>query len=656
MGVDVFFVVSGYLITAHLIREVVSTGKVRVLQFWARRMRRLLPASLLVLAVSAVGTVLVVPQRLWQEFLSEIGASALYVQNWLLGFNSVDYLAARNVASPVQHFWSLSVEEQFYLMWPLLIGLAVLLTFKANGRGRMLAIGLVLGGLTVTSLVYSVIITSVQPSLAYFATPARAWEFGAGAVLAMVAAEPRYSYPAIRACVSWFGFVVIVLSALAFTGATPFPGSAALLPIVGTLAVIWAGAPDKVWAPTWLMELRFVQYVGDISYSIYLWHWSLLILATYAIRPDLGLPVKLAIVAITFLLASVTKRFVEDPVRSFGFFAIRPPRWTFAATALGMAVVVAISGVGWITVQGQINTAKVALASIASSDPACFGAAAFDPDNQPCVNPELASVTVPALALAEQDGPQAPTCWASSHDTELKTCHFGPAISSLVPRVALVGDSHALAMLPAVIEIAKAGQWSVDTYLREGCPWSTLVRQADDRPFVEGCNQWRKSLSAALLREGYDFVLTTAYSHTSYVPVGDGNFEDQKASGLTSAWTPVIKTGTKIVAILDVPTFDQDPVACLSKVADNKLEESRCAVSRHKAFGWPDPQIAAVTLVSHAVAVDLTDLMCNPLKCPARIGGVVVYRDDNHLTATFSRTLAPFLFHRVTAALGASTK
>jgi peptidoglycan/LPS O-acetylase OafA/YrhL len=650
VGVDVFFVVSGFLITAHLVRELEADGRIRVFRFWARRARRLLPASLLVLVVSAVGVMIFVPRILWQQFLIEIGASALYVQNWLLAANSVDYSAASNNASPAQHFWSLSVEEQFYLVWPLLIIVAALIFRKSAVGVVRKSITVVLGVTTAASLVYCIWLTYTEPTVAYFVTPARAWEFGAGALLALFAANPIRERLAIRAGASWLGCALIVFAAFFYNGATPFPGVAAIVPVVGALLVIWAGAPEVRWAPTGIMSLRPVQYLGDISYSTYLWHFSLLIIAGYALGPQFGPARKFLLIIVTLFLAAWTTRYVENPVRRQAFLVHRKPGWTFAGTALAMAVVVCIAGLGWSSVQSETNTSRIALAKLTSSAPKCFGAAAMDPSNQPCSNPALKGVTVPSLVLAPNDIPQV-ACWSGDHDATLTTCHFGPTGSTSAPRVALVGDSHALGLLPAVMAIAKSGDWSVDTYIKLGCPWSTLERESSDKVFVKDCDVWRTSLQATLLREHYDFIVTTTYSHMTYVPVGSASIDDQKVAGVVAAWAPVARTGTKIVAIRDVPTFDQDPVACLTRAVENKSSPSVCSVTRTKAFGWPDPQIRAVQQVPNAALVDLTDLFCNATTCPAEIGSVVVYRDVGHMTKTYATTIAPYLYSRVSEAL-----
>ena len=275
VGVDVFFAISGFLITSLLLREIDRTGGLSLSDFWARRARRILPAALVTLLFCAIATILFVPLTYWQQFLAELRASTAYVQNWQLADSAVDYFAADNGPSPVQHFWSLSAEEQFYVVWPLLLLLAVGLTRGRAARVRRRAIVVTIGALTVASLAYSLHHTAANPAAAYFITPTRAWEFGVGGLLAML---PHVERPAgVKwAVLSWVGLAGIGVAAAFFSPDTPFPGYAALLPVLGALAVIAAGAPTGRWAPTRGLELPPVQYLGNVSYSVYLWHWPLL--------------------------------------------------------------------------------------------------------------------------------------------------------------------------------------------------------------------------------------------------------------------------------------------------------------------------------------------------------------------------------------------
>lgn len=238
VGVDIFFVISGFLITGHLLREVDKRGTVQLAHFWARRARRLLPASLLVAAVTAAATIIFVPMTFWRDWLSQVLSSVFYVVNWQLARDSVDYLASDNSASPIQHYWSLSVEEQFYVAWPLLILLCIFIANKVAPKNRRITIAVGLLLIVCSSLGYSMYATAASPEAAYFVTTTRAWEFGLGGLVSFL---PDLRSRVLRALISWLGVIGILLVAFKYTSGTPFPGIAALVPVLSAAFIIWGG-------------------------------------------------------------------------------------------------------------------------------------------------------------------------------------------------------------------------------------------------------------------------------------------------------------------------------------------------------------------------------------------------------------------------------
>ncbi|MDM7854026.1 acyltransferase family protein [Cellulomonas alba] len=656
VGVDVFFVISGFLITGHLLREATTSGRVHLAQFWARRARRLLPASLLVLGLTAVATLVWVPRALWHGFLVDTAAAATYVVNWALAAQSVDYLAADAAASPVQHYWSLSVEEQFYLVWPLLVGLAIWWSVRRPAR-RLVAVGAVLTLTTVASLVWSLHLTGASPSTAYFATTTRAWQFGAGGLLAVaelvlagratgrrVAPDARRDRLTAFACagVLAVGVALIGWAALRFDGGTPFPGTAAIVPVVGAIAVIAAGAPSATRVGTGPLGLRPVQWLGDVSYSTYLWHWPPIILLPYALGRTLHTADKLVLLAVVLVLAGATKRWVEDPVRHASG-PWRRPRVTFAWVVPAMAVVVAMSA--WGVQQGDeaAHTAAQQVAAIEKAPPSCFGAASMDPALANCPDPALKDVIVPNPSTASGDFAGV-SCWVRNDSAALESCSYpAKGATGRVPHVALVGDSHARAMLPALIVLANEGKLSLDTYLKGSCQWSTAV-PAGDKATVDRCLEWRTKLHGRLTAHPgeYDAIVTAALSKEQFqVPAGQTR-EQYASRGLAAAWKPLAEAGVPIVYIRDNPIHTSDPNTCLQ--TKGKDAPQRCDITRKQAFATPDPQVAAAKLVGSDVSViDLTSFYCTATTCPAVIGGVDVYRDPHHVTETYVRTLAPYL-------------
>ncbi|MDF2573183.1 MAG: acyltransferase [Agromyces sp.] len=645
VGVDVFFVISGYLITDHLLREVDRTGRIALPAFWARRARRLLPASLLVLLVSAVGVLIWVPQVFWMQFFREAIASALYVENWVLAADSVEYLAANNVATAAQHYWSLSVEEQFYVVWPLLILAAIWIAGRFARIGRGPAIVLTLALVAASSLVASVIATSTNPASAYFVTPTRAWEFGLGGLLACLPAVTGRLIT-LRIVVAWLGWAAIAFASMTYSSATPFPGSAALVPVLGTAAVIWAGAPDRWWAPTRLVGLRPVQWTGDVSYSMYLWHWPLVIIAPYVVgQAQLSIAVKAPLLVLTIVLAWLTKRWVEDPVRTGRLLATRPPRWTFLATVGAMAVVVVPSLIGGVALQERVARDDQERARLASSP--CYGAASLSPALD-CSDVEF-DVISPDPALAPQDSPAIyftdPPCFAE--DSRVRSCDFGTRDSTV--RVALVGDSHAAQWQPALQRIAEKHDWDLDLYLKTNCAFTSAERGAA----YDSCAEWSEELQGILAgEEPYDLVLTSFFAENLGLEVDAGILSKEEAvAGFARAWQPLIERGAIVVAIADTPHMRPETTVC---VATAKESFDACSVPRSEAFAREDLQAVAAATTAGAVRLDLSHRICTTTVCDAVVGGVALYTDPFHLTETYARTVAPYLERDLASVLEAS--
>ncbi len=648
VGVDVFFVISGFLITSHILREVDRTGSVSLAGFWARRLRRLLPASYVVLLVSAVGVLVFVPRLLWQQFFGEILAAALYVVNWTLAINSVDYLAADNTPSPAQHYWTLSAEEQFYLLWPLLVLLGLWLATRAfrGSRPRSVVLG-VLAATTAASLGYSLWLTATDPALAYFVTPARGWEFGAGALLAFAPVASLHVGARTRAGLGWVALVGLLACSLVLDESTPMPGTAALWVVAASMTLIWVEAPEVPWASSKLLVLRPARYLGDISYSVYLWHWPFIILLPYVTDHPLTMLDKLSILLATVGASALTKRWVEDPVREARRFGVARPRVTFAYAAAGAVVLTAVCVVPRADVAREAERNEQTAARLAADAPRCFGAASRDPLATDCPNPELENVLVPAPAAVEQDYPQYQRCIAPGLADPLRPCEFGQRREGR-PHIAVIGDSHARIMMSMVEPMVESGKLTADLFVSGGCPWSTYepnLRIPEGRV----CADFRDRLVTFLDEHAtdYDAVLTTARLTTMR------GSREERAAGLAEAWSQVTRQDVPVVVLRDNPQdredqkASHDPNVCLSEVEVEEANE-RCGLDRATRLDrWYDALSAAARRTPGAELVDLTSFYCDEDTCPVVIGGVNVYFDNNHLTVTYAKTLAPYLYREL---------
>ncbi len=643
IGVDVFFVISGFLITGHLLREVDASGRVALARFWARRARRLLPAAYLVVLATAIATVVLVPATLWQQWFREIAGATLYVENWVLSADAVDYLAADNSPSAVQHYWSLSAEEQFYLVWPVLVLLAAVAAHrtKCSRRG---AVALLLAAATLASFVYSLWLTAENPASAYFVTTTRAWQFGAGALLALWLARDRRDGPApsapLRSTVSWAGLLTIVVCALVYDSGTPFPGTAAVPPVLATLAVIWAGFPRGPGAPSSLMAWRPVQYAGEISYSLYLWHWPAIVILPFALGHNPGLVERAGLLVAVVLAAAASKRFVEDPARRARRWKLQQTGRALGLTAASGIVLALVAGAGWAYATHRAQEQTGLAERVVADPPPCFGASAMDRDD-PCDNPELTGVLIPSPEAARDDTSPHPECFTDFREDDLKDCTFGPADDPDVPHVVLVGDSHARAMLPAYLDLAEQGKIVLSPKLKTSCAWTTGTIDRDDPLRSETCETWKTRLQPWLVdhADEIDLIITTGYQK-----ILSGSAPEQ-VENMQAAWQPLADLGVPIVAVPDNPIHDFNPSDCLAQVDD--LDSGSCAVTREEAFPFPDTFADTAEVVQGATTMNLSDLYCWEKSCPSVIGGVNVYRDGSHMTSTFTKTMAPYIYREL---------
>jgi peptidoglycan/LPS O-acetylase OafA/YrhL len=643
VGVDVFFVISGFLITAHLMREADRTGRISLPKFWAKRIRRLLPASLTVLVASAIGVYLLVPQMYWMQFFKEIAASALYVQNWALASSSIDYLAAENVASPVQHFWSLSVEEQFYLVWPILIGLVVLFAQRLSVIARRSLVFAALALVAALSLYFSVTYTATNPGEAYFATTTRAWEFAAGGLLAVIGTSVK-APQSVRTLVAYAGWAGIAYAVATYSGETAFPGSAALLPVLATVAVIWAGAPDSAVSPNRLMGTRPVQFIGGISYSVYLWHWPLIVFATIVFT-DVMIATKVAIIVASIGLAWLTTVLVENPARDWKALVRRRPRWTLLAMLVAVVVVAVPAGAAsWaMTQQATADTARAATA-VASAEE-CFGASEYAVPEGACDAVEHETLTPqPEFALEDEAEVYDNGCYADLVTPDVNTCVVGDAASDL--NVALIGDSHAASWYPAMKSVAEDNGWALSPYMKSSCPMSAATKQDDEADIERSCAEWNDTLAETLTSQQQPLDLVVL-AHSA---AGDKYGTDRETvEGFREAWAPLVEQGTQVVVIRDIPQMTAGTNLC---IAETSGEDQACDRPENEAL-VDDLMVEAAKDQPGVTVIDMNDFFCRDGSCSPVIGGVVGYRDSHHITATFSATLAPYLDERIEAAVPA---
>ncbi len=650
VGVDVFFVISGFLITSHLISRTPKTVG-DFLGFWGRRIRRLLPASLLVLLFTIVATRLMGPETLWENTARQSGAAALYVVNWLLAADAVDYLAAENAATGVQHYWSLAVEEQFYLFWPLLI--AALAWLAARTRLRQAWVwGAGLALVTALSFAWSVHLTGADPGAAYFVTPTRIWELAVGGLAAVgFASLPRAldtgGAAVCRAALGWVGLALIGFAVFRYDGNTPFPSWTAAVPVVGTALVIAVHGNNRWWSPGGLLALRPAQWLGDISYSVYLWHWPLVVLvgARYG---SIGWLDGSAIVLASLLLAVLTKRYVEDRFRTASW-NVRLGA-TYRLGAVGMVVVLVAAGGQYWEVQKRQDVAEAEIRQVLASQNPCLGAGSLDPKNS-C--PTWNGPVVPTPAQAALDKSDAypeisggRNCWSAEPDYPQVQCTFGRRRSTV--QVTLLGNSHAGQWLPALQPLAAERNWRITTRLASKCASADLLLQFSTDARADACRAWSQDAVAATIKADPDLVVMT--NRISLPVPGEDRLGSvpQYEQGYRRVLEQFAQSGIKVLVLHDTPASgDAGQVNSVPDCLASHGVGTRACDGRRDAWLTPQPDPAATAARELAVpgirSADLNDRICDGETCRAVQGGVIVYFDGSHLTASFAHTLASAL-------------
>jgi peptidoglycan/LPS O-acetylase OafA/YrhL len=652
VGVDVFFVISGFLITSHLLRTPPTSGRA-LLSFWARRVRRLLPAATLVLLVTLAASLVWLPQTQLPGVAKELAAAAGYVENWALAVSSTDYLAAENAPSPVQHYWSLSVEEQFYLFWPLLLAALYWLGRRVGRRGDRLGTGgqprllwWALGAVFLASLGCSLWWTHANPAAAYFVTPTRVWELALGALLALTVSRGwSVRGAAARAALAWLGLAMVVWTTVTFTSTTAFPGHAALLPTVGTAMVIAADSDNVRFAPRGLLGWRPSQFMGDVSYSMYLWHWPVVVIAPYALGHSMGWPAKVAALALVVALSAASKRWVEDGIRTAPALR-RSLAKSFAIAAVSIAVVMSSS----LTVVHQARADQAAAqeqlkAALKNTD--CLGAAAMrDQGCGPIAGRKL--IGTPAVARDDKPDVYADDCWSSKPFNRHRICTYGNKDGRT--RVALLGNSHAGHWQPAIAPLLERKGWRMDTYLVSQCYTVTIPLAFEPESTSKNCVAWNKWAIQSVVKGRYDLVIMSdrTFEQIKGVPKQDKAKVAERGYAQTLKW--FTDAGVRVLVLRDVPEAVVEAPDCIAQ----HLDDVEACSQPEKLAVEPDPlaDAAREDRTGLASVVDVTDRFCRDGRCHSVIGGLIDYFDHGHMTKTFARTLAPDVDPAVEKALG----
>lgn len=610
VGVDIFFVISGFLITGILFRELQSTGRIDFATFYARRLRRLLPAALLVTLCTFLYAYFTYSPLEIKRFASTVIAALLYASNFWFAHQALDYLAVDQSTDPLLHTWSLAVEEQFYLFWPLfLVFVFRMYRFGPRSRGVQMAVASVL----IVGFCACLIMTSAEKSSAFFLTPFRMWEFAAGALVALTPRN-RIGTPLLSAS-QWVGAVLLAASCAIYSTATTFPGVAASLPVFGAFLVLLSITSGGAGLITRILTSKLFVLIGDRSYSLYLWHWPILVF----LQDELGERSVVAVVlgvALSLLLSEITFRLIENRLRVRGGSATRVK----ASFTVGAVT----------TLAGTASVVFVRLLSIGgagNSDQLRFYAAIND---------------IPAIYRLG--------CHANFDVTAINECRFGPDRFSKT--IVLLGDSHAAQWFPALERISLENGWRLFSFTKSACPGVAFEPFDENRgrQYVE-CTTWRKNALKRISEIKPDVVvLGNSGRYSLSKGVGSAQEREIWRRAATTILHELESVAGAVVFVRDTPRAGFDVPTHLARAYwhGNGQEASVGFVARQPMSDVVhEAELLATATRRRVTIIDMNDVICPSLFCRVERDGIILYSDSHHLTATFVRAVAPELFRRL---------
>jgi peptidoglycan/LPS O-acetylase OafA/YrhL len=651
VGVDVFFVISGFLITGVLLGGVYR-GRVQLTDFFAKRAKRILPAASVVLFSSVIAAALLLnPVRATDAFLDSAWAAG-FVANVKFARDGTDYFSRGEPPSILQHYWSLAVEEQFYLVWPAVLALVILLFRRRLRRDTSLptaAITTVLLLVSATSFAFCVMETRRNPTSAYFSTPARAWELGTGALIATQARSIARLPELTRAIASWLGLACIVLAVVTFDAHTAFPGHAALLPVLGAGLVIAGGIGNPARSAALVLAQQPLRWIGDISYSLYLWHWPLLQIPQLRTGEALSLTSRLELIGLAICLSAISYYGLENPFRRARW--TREPSRALLLWPASLILLLLTSAIGPTVVRPD---------TVSAGAPRPLPTATTDPNGEPQSSPLVAAVQQasqdaadgkavppalsPPLTLLRKDAYPLAGCITDDGSSEVITCSAGDLAA---PRaMVLFGDSHAAMWLPALDAIGKRAHWLVRYVVKNGCSPMNVHLWYPTTGVVRDCDAWRTKAMAAIKADSAHLVLIGALMYSNFAdPSGHhvlpAVVPQTWRDGVASTVADLSQSGHSVMVLGDPRPMPDLPVDCLGRGGARLIDcSARLTGDLHYTLSQ---ETQDASRAAGGVYIDVNPWFCADQICPIVINGTIVFRDQGHVSRTYMSELADVL-------------
>ena len=654
VGVDVFFVVSGFLITSLLVNERNTQGRIALGSFYARRVRRLLPVSALVAVTTlAASWVWLEPLRL-RSLATDVLGVATFSSNLVFAQRGADYLQSTLPPSPLQHYWSLAVEEQFYLVWPVLIAIVCVGVTSQSRIGLRLRVGVVSACVSVLSFVACMLLMDTSQPWAFFSPHTRAFELAIGACVAVLPTYTRRASQVVGSLIAWGGLGAVIASVLLFDENTRFPGPWALVPVLGT-ALLLMGGNVTAWSPQRILSLAPLQWLGTRSYSAYLWHWPILIVVAASAARELTITEGLACTAIALALSEFSYRFVENPVRlNISIRGTKAAVFAVAITALvGGSGVIArnnppnLTGATAATTPVlPVGTTSIPLTdetstSIASAPTLPSRVGPVEPISQAMTFTGLPGNLDPSLQRALSDMPviYKNNCHAGFSTIRPKPCVYGDPDSEIV--VGLYGDSHAAQWFPAFEKVAIKRGWKLLLYTKRGCPPADIPTYSKVLGKVYNeCGPWRENVYTQMETDGVSVVFVAFFERLLSASTKIPMWQKEWRVGLQGTVDELKSRSITPVLMEDTPYPGQDVPTCLSRHYTNV---QLCSASIGNGYR---PDLFEMMNDFDDAGVNVLwvrDWFCTATACPTVVGNLLVYRDDNHMTVSYASYIAPLL-------------
>ncbi len=654
VGVDVFFVISGFLITGLMLKEHQRSGRISWAGFYKRRVRRIMPASTVCLAIVVAASYVIYRAARFDSIKDDAIWSFFFASNWHFAEVGTDYFQANGPVSPLQHFWSLAVEEQFYIVWP---GLLILVLgvigrpLRVRGRSANKALTAVIVAVITGSFLWAMMETSTSPTWAYFSTFTRGWELAAGALLAVGATRLTRIPAVVRPVMSYAGLVAIIASLFLITPTSSFPGQWAVVPVGGAVLIIAAGIggqPRYAWALTNPASV----YVGKISYSLYLWHFPVIIMLA-ALIPDGSTEYYMWAVAAMAALAVASFHLVEDPVRKSTWLEPSAKsrggqrRHRGLSSTLGYVFLTAL-GVG-VAVSVVFALQVPALGSHTATPPAA--SAATVPDAEPAegrqaeisaeISAALGATVWPDLnppiddAVAEPDSPEWQAGCAHTDLANPESCSFGNADGK---SIMVFGDSMALALMPTV-RAAFEQDYHVKGIILAGCPLINLQMKFNEPGVDTQCNEFRAAGLEAIAVAKPDLVIITNNYNAAQLHIGDTSANDAWRIAEEETAGQIQANAGKVV-IVSPPFGGADPEQCYTNISI----PSDCISQISGVWLGVLGADRAAAAASGSEYLDTRLWYCSPGgRCPMFAGLTPIKSDYIHTSAAYAAKLAPVL-------------